>query len=80
MININEIVQSGRTIFKENLYQQFISNTKHFRLILSIDERKNYSQSNTNLTIHHQLWQSIDEPWIFAIFIDFQDLFNSLET
>lgn len=80
MINVNEIVQNGRSIFREKLYQQFISNTNHFRLILSIDERENINQSYNNLKIQHQLWQSIDDPWIFVLFIDYRDVLNSLDT
>ncbi len=78
MININDIVQKGRNIFRLKLFNEFISNKEHFRLIISIDERKTYS-SDKILGIQHQLWQSIDDPWIFIIFIDFTRLIDSID-
>jgi len=81
MIHINELILKGRPIFREELYNQFISNKKHFRLILSIEQRKKYNNSSeTTLIINHQLWQSIDDPWIFVIFMDLESLYKAIES
>lgn len=81
MIHVNELIQKGRPIFRTELYNQFCSHKDHFRLILTIEERKTNNNSNDkNLVIDHQLWQSIDDPWIFVIFMDLERLQNSIES
>ena len=62
------------------VYDAFTHNKSFFRLIISIQEKyKVKDWTNLQGSIYYQLWQSIEEPWIFLIYIDIAELKNFVE-
>lgn len=56
----------------EEIYNRFNKERKYFRKIITIEEKNMVEEwSDPPGSILHEIWQSIDEPWIFLFYNDF---------